>query len=73
MTDNVGADKHKIAANEGSSIAMACGSTLQLDVPVHMQNSGLGIAVDPLLSLADRRVYSVPLIVMVGWRELGKR
>ena len=76
VTDNVSPNKHKIAANEGSSIAMACGSHFATGkVPfIYMQNSGLGNAVNPLLSLADRRVYSVPLVVMIGWRgEPGKK
>ena len=33
-----------------------------------MQNSGLGNTVNPLLSLADSDVYSVPLLLMIGWR-----
>lgn len=33
-----------------------------------MQNSGIGNAVNPLLSLADKKVYSLPIILMIGWR-----
>ena len=33
-----------------------------------MQNSGLGNAVNPLLSLASVEVYSIPLLLMIGWR-----
>ena len=33
-----------------------------------MQNSGLGNTVNPLLSLADREVYSVPMLLVIGWR-----
>ena len=33
-----------------------------------MQNSGLGNAINPLLSLCDSDVYSIPLLVLVGWR-----
>ena len=35
---------------------------------VYMQNSGLGNTVNPLLSLADEKVYSLPILLMVGWR-----
>jgi phosphonopyruvate decarboxylase len=35
---------------------------------VYMQNSGTGNAVNPLLSLADPEVYSVPVLMIVGWR-----
>jgi phosphonopyruvate decarboxylase len=33
-----------------------------------MQNSGLGNAINPLLSLCDTEVYSIPMLVMIGWR-----
>jgi phosphonopyruvate decarboxylase len=33
-----------------------------------MQNSGLGNAVNPLTSLADKKVYSIPMLLLIGWR-----
>jgi phosphonopyruvate decarboxylase len=33
-----------------------------------MQNSGFGHAVNPLLSLADQSVYSIPMLILIGWR-----
>jgi phosphonopyruvate decarboxylase len=33
-----------------------------------MQNSGLGNAVNPLLSLADSQVYKIPVLLLIGWR-----
>ena len=33
-----------------------------------MQNSGFGNAINPLLSLADTKVYGIPMLLMVGWR-----
>ena len=33
-----------------------------------MQNSGLGNAINPLLSLVDEKVYKLPMLFMVGWR-----
>jgi phosphonopyruvate decarboxylase len=33
-----------------------------------MQNSGLGNAINPLLSLADPEVYSIPMLLLIGWR-----
>ena len=33
-----------------------------------MQNSGLGNTVNPLLSLADPGVYSIPMLLLIGWR-----
>src|SRR5690606_5945131 len=52
------AGSHVIAVNEGAAVAMAAGHHLATGkVPlVYMQNSGLGNAVNPLLSLADPEV-----------------
>jgi phosphonopyruvate decarboxylase len=35
---------------------------------VYMQNSGLGNAINPLASLADPQVYSIPMLLIIGWR-----
>jgi len=67
---------HVITANEGSAIAMAAGYHLATGkVPmVYMQNSGLGNAINPLLSLADPKVYGTPMLMMLGWRgQPGKK
>lgn len=62
--------KNVITANEGNAIALAAGYSFGKDcVPlVYMQNSGLGNCVNPLVSLADSNVYSVPMILLIGWR-----
>ncbi len=62
--------QHVIAANEGAAVALAIGHHLQTgSVPVvYMQNSGIGNAVNPLLSLADADVYGIPLVLLIGWR-----
>ena len=69
VTDNCGAH-HVIAANEGGAIALASGHYLATGNPalVYMQNSGQGNAVNPLCSLADPDVYSIPMVLLVGWR-----
>lgn len=36
----------------------------------YMQNSGLGNAVNPLTSLVDKEVYSIPMILLIGWRGM---
>ncbi len=61
---------HIIAANEGNAIALAAGYYLaKKSIPlVYMQNSGLGNAINPLLSLCDQDVYAIPMVIMVGWR-----
>jgi len=62
--------QHVIAANEGNAIAIAAGYHLATNtIPlVYMQNSGMGNALNPLLSLADKDVYSVPMVLLIGWR-----
>ena len=70
IDDNVSHDKHIIAANEGNAIALATGFHLGAGkiALVYMQNSGLGNAINPLLSLADTDVYSIPMVLIIGWR-----
>ena len=64
------AGRHVIAANEGNAIGMACGWHIASGGfgVVYMQNSGEGNAVNPLLSIADTDVYSIPMLLIVGWR-----
>lgn len=66
-------DKNIIAANEGNAIAIAAGHYLASKrIPlVYMQNSGLGNTVNPIASLADRDVYAVPMLLLIGWRGQG--
>ena len=70
ITDNTPSENHIIAANEGNALAIGVGYHLSTGkVPlIYMQNSGLGNVINPLLSLADQEVYSVPLLMMIGWR-----
>ena len=70
IDDNAMENHHIIAANEGNAIALAAGYHLGTGkIPlVYMQNSGLGNAVNPILSLCDPEVYSIPMIIVVGWR-----
>src|SRR5664280_397028 len=62
--------RHKVAANEGAAVAIAMGWHLATrSVPVvYLQNSGLGNAVNPLTSLASSDVFSIPLLLLIGWR-----
>lgn len=70
ITDEVPREKHIIAANEGVAIGIASGYHIASGkLPlIYMQNSGLGNTINPLLSLADEKVYSLPLLLMIGWR-----
>jgi phosphonopyruvate decarboxylase len=70
VDDNAAAGEHIITANEGNAIALAAGHYMATGkIPVvYMQNSGLGNAINPLTSLADREVYGLPMILVIGWR-----
>lgn len=70
ITDHVGEENQVIAANEGNALAIATGYHLSTNkiALVYMQNSGLGNAVNPLLSLTDEDVYKIPVILLIGWR-----
>ncbi|UTY30775.1 phosphonopyruvate decarboxylase [Treponema putidum] len=70
LTDTAASKNHIIAANEGCAVGLAAGHYFATGrVPlVYMQNSGMGNTVNPLLSLADKEVYSVPLLLIIGWR-----
>ena len=70
ITDNAPADKHIISANEGSATALATGyhfATGKIPL-IYMQNSGEGNMINPLLSIVDPDVYSVPMMMVIGWR-----
>jgi phosphonopyruvate decarboxylase len=70
LTDNSPEENNIISTNEGSAIGLAVGyylATKKIPV-VYMQNSGVGNAVNPLLSLCDKEVYNIPLILLIGWR-----
>ena len=66
-------DRNVIAANEGNAIGIAAGHYLaSREIPlVYMQNSGMGNTVNPVASLADKDVYAVPMLLLIGWRGQG--
>ncbi len=76
ITEHVLKKNHFICANEGNAVSLAAGHYLasgQIPV-VYMQNSGIGNAVNPLLSIMDPDVYSIPVLLLIGWRgEPGKK
>jgi phosphonopyruvate decarboxylase len=76
IADHADKDKNIIAANEGNAIALAAGYYLATGKigMVYMQNSGLCNAINPLTSLVDKEVYSIPMLLLIGWRgEPGKK
>ena len=70
ITDTLPPEQHIITANEGAAVGLAVGHYLATGNPamVYMQNSGQGNVINPLLSLADPDVYSIPVLLMIGWR-----
>ena len=61
---------HLICPNEGSAIGSAIGYyAAKKKIPaVYMQNSGLGNAINPIISLASKKVWSIPMVLIIGWR-----
>lgn len=63
-------ENHIVAANEGGAVGLAAGHYLATGRPavVYLQNSGLGNIVNPVCSLVHEKVYSIPMVFIVGWR-----
>lgn len=75
IKENTPKSHNIITANEGNAVAICAGYYLATGKfgLVYMQNSGEGNAINPLLSLADEEVYSIPMLLVIGWRgEPGK-
>lgn len=72
MLANCG-NRNVITANEGNAVGIAAGHYFATqEIPlVYMQNSGEGNAINPLASLADKNVYAVPMLLLIGWRGQG--
>ena len=64
-------ERHIVAVNEGAAVGLAAGHYLatSLTAVVYMQNSGIGNAVNPICSLLHDKVYSNPVIFVIGWRS----
>ncbi|XP_052800869.1 phosphonopyruvate decarboxylase-like isoform X2 [Mya arenaria] len=76
VTNNTPVENHVITANEGNALGLAAGYHMATgrSALVYLQNSGLGNTVNPLMSLALPSVYSIPMLMLIGWRgEPGKR
>ena len=70
VDDHLPSGQHITAANEGNAVAIASGYHLATgkSAVVYMQNSGLGNTINPLTSLADKEVYQIPMLLVIGWR-----
>ncbi len=61
---------HLIVPNEGTAIASGIGYNLATNkIPlIYFQNSGLGNAINPLISLTNKKIYSTAFLYFIGWR-----
>lgn len=65
-----------IAVNECEATAISAGYHLATgkNAVLYMQNDGFGKTINPLTSLCNPEVYSIPILLMIGWRgEPGKK
>ena len=70
LSSKASRNNHVTAPNEGAAISIAIGNYAATGkVPlVYMQNSGIGNAINPLVSLADPQVMATPIMLLIGWR-----
>tara|TARA_B100000029_G_C17570884_1_gene956534 strand:- start:769 stop:1878 length:1110 start_codon:yes stop_codon:yes gene_type:complete len=70
IDDHLPEKNHIIGSNEGGCVSLAAGHYLSTGkIPlVYLQNSGLGNIVNPLTSLIDKEVYSIPMLLLIGYR-----
>lgn len=70
LSTEIDKERNIITANEGNAIGVAVGHFLSTGrIPlVYMQNSGLGNAINPLVSLACKDMLSIPMVLLIGWR-----
>ena len=68
--ENIPNKKNFIMANEGLAVSLGIGYHLKTKkIPlVYLQNSGLGNTINPLISIANKNIYSIPMILLIGWR-----
>ena len=70
---NYNKKKHLIAVNEGAAVSLGIGYYLSTKNSMHLcANSGLSNALNPLISIAHKKVYQIPLVLLIGWRDLLK-
>ena len=67
--------KHLSSVNEGSAVAIGIGYYLATKkIPlIYLQNSGLGNAINPIVSLINKNVFKIPVFFLIGWRGEIKR
>lgn len=74
LEDNISETNHLISCNEGNSVSYGIGYHLATNkIPlVYLQNSGIGNIINPITSMINKKVYSIPMLLIIGWRgEIG--
>ena len=68
--ENIPNKKNFIMVNEGLAVSLGIGYYLKTKkIPlIYFQNSGLGNTINPLISVANKNIYSIPMILLIGWR-----
>ena len=61
---------HISVNNEGTAVSLATGYHLATGKTpcIYLQNSGLGNAINPIISINNKNVYSIPFVLIIGWR-----
>lgn len=61
---------HTVTVNEGAAVALGAGRYIGNDELscVYMQNSGMGNALNPIVSLIHEQVYDIPMLFVIGYR-----
>ena len=67
---HVDAHHHVVTVNEGAAVALGAGRYIGNDELscIYMQNSGMGNALNPIVSLIHEQVYDIPMLFVIGYR-----
>lgn len=67
---HVGEKHHFVTVNEGAAVALGAGCYISNGKPVcvYMQNSGIGNAINPIVSLINEHGYDIPMLFLIGYR-----
>ena len=70
IIENDDSIQHFPAYNEGGAVSLGIGYHLATKkiACIYLQNSGLSNAINPLISIAHKKVYSIPSLLIIGWR-----
>ncbi len=72
ILDRLGEVRNITAANEGIALSIAAGYSISTgNIPVvYLQNSGIGNLLNPMMSLIHKKVFDIPVLLIIGWRGM---